>query len=260
MLVGVTVGITLAATQTAEVEVRINARQLDDGRVEFALQQRDGSGWSERIAPRGRYFPADPGHSRWLNSTPVVVTAELEEEAQSTTSMGESDRAQYGVETVGLSEDGRILHFHGDAGVNGQRTVLRIFGTANDSLYDESRVSFICDHDIQSLWVSVDVGTTIGDDWHPALLDDYDGYASAAFGTLSQQVWKSYGLVTYDDDVQIDSSNGEGKIFFVTALNHRWLSVNLPTYSGSITATFDLQDAFNTPIQWMLFNCSSVTR
>ena len=54
-------------------EVRITAQRLEDGRTEFALQQRTGDTWSDRILPSGRYFPADAEAGRWLNSTPIHV-------------------------------------------------------------------------------------------------------------------------------------------------------------------------------------------
>lgn len=63
------------------VEIRVNAKRLDDGRTEFAVQQREGSAWSDRIAPRGRFLPAEPPVGRWLNSTPVIVGATTEQEA-----------------------------------------------------------------------------------------------------------------------------------------------------------------------------------
>ena len=57
---------------TVLCEVRIVARRLDDARTEFALQQRQPDGeWGDRILPRSRFFPADPGHSRWLSSSPI---------------------------------------------------------------------------------------------------------------------------------------------------------------------------------------------
>lgn len=65
--------IALAATG-GEAEVRITARQLEDGRVEFALQQRADGRWGERVLPRSRYFPADATVNRWLNSTPLTVS------------------------------------------------------------------------------------------------------------------------------------------------------------------------------------------
>ena len=52
-------------------EVRINARPLADGRVEFGLQQRVNGGWSERILPNSRKLPADAVIDRWLSSSSV---------------------------------------------------------------------------------------------------------------------------------------------------------------------------------------------
>ena len=57
-------------------EVRITAQRLEDGRTEFGLQQREGVGWSERILPSGRYFPAEVEPGRWLNSTPIQLTGD----------------------------------------------------------------------------------------------------------------------------------------------------------------------------------------
>ena len=44
---------TVWATTSEEVEVRVNARQLEDGRVEVGIQYRDGGSWSERQLPAG---------------------------------------------------------------------------------------------------------------------------------------------------------------------------------------------------------------
>ena len=68
------IGTLTVDSQTDEsIEVRISAQRLEDGRTEFGLQQRTANGWSDRILPRGRYFPADAESGRWLNSTPVSV-------------------------------------------------------------------------------------------------------------------------------------------------------------------------------------------
>ena len=48
---------------------RINARLLEDGRIEFAFTPTDG----ERIAPQARYFPADARVGRWLRSTEIAI-------------------------------------------------------------------------------------------------------------------------------------------------------------------------------------------
>ena len=73
LLVALAGSIALAAAD-GEAEVRISARQIEDGRVEFGLQQRVDGRWGERVLPRSRYFPADATINRWLNSTPMAVS------------------------------------------------------------------------------------------------------------------------------------------------------------------------------------------
>ena len=50
---------------------RINARQSEDGRIEFAFTPTDG----ERILPPSRYFPTDAQVGRWLRSTEIAISA-----------------------------------------------------------------------------------------------------------------------------------------------------------------------------------------
>ena len=55
--------------------VRITARVLADGRLEFGLQARGTGGtWHERILPDRRFFPAAARLGRWLVSSPVTVS------------------------------------------------------------------------------------------------------------------------------------------------------------------------------------------
>ena len=82
MLIGAFVAVVLAggaatvvAQNSASVEVRVEARRLADGRIEFAAAQRtDGGQWSDRILPAQRYFPTS-SEGRWLRSSPVEVEA-----------------------------------------------------------------------------------------------------------------------------------------------------------------------------------------
>ena len=71
-LAALAAGAVYAASHSAEV--RITARQLEDGRVEFALQQRVDGEWGERQLPRSRYFPVNAAVGRWLNSTSLTVS------------------------------------------------------------------------------------------------------------------------------------------------------------------------------------------
>ena len=62
------------ATSDPDLEVRVAAQLLADGRMEFALQEREADGtWGERRLPRGRFFPADTRVGRWLSSSPLTV-------------------------------------------------------------------------------------------------------------------------------------------------------------------------------------------
>ncbi|MCY4103489.1 MAG: RCC1 domain-containing protein [bacterium] len=55
--------------------MRITARRLADGRVEFGVQQRATSNdaWGQRQLPRARFFPTGAAAGRWLNSSPLQV-------------------------------------------------------------------------------------------------------------------------------------------------------------------------------------------
>ena len=60
-----------------DIVIRITARLLEDGRIEFAVQPRRTSGeWGGRLYPSIRFLPADPPRGRWLNSSPVLVAPE----------------------------------------------------------------------------------------------------------------------------------------------------------------------------------------
>ncbi|MCY3952565.1 MAG: hypothetical protein OXG69_08465 [bacterium] len=86
------------------VEVRIVARRVADGRVEFGLQQMEaGGGWGERLLPRQRFFPASASVGRWLVSTPVTVgraggSSALPPAMESTVGGGASSGSAGGVE------------------------------------------------------------------------------------------------------------------------------------------------------------------
>ena len=56
------------------LEVRVAAQLLADGRMEFALQERQANGdWGERRLPTRRIFPANATVGRWLSSSSLTV-------------------------------------------------------------------------------------------------------------------------------------------------------------------------------------------
>ena len=70
-------GLRGVAELQGDIAVRIAARRLDGGRIEFALQPQKRNGeWGGRLYPAIRFLPTDPPRGRWLNSSPVVVAPE----------------------------------------------------------------------------------------------------------------------------------------------------------------------------------------
>ncbi len=76
-LIVLTAGLVFASTsanaQENEAELRISARRLDDGRLEFALRQREDGTWSERLSPDQRLLPADAATGQWLDSSALTI-------------------------------------------------------------------------------------------------------------------------------------------------------------------------------------------
>ena len=57
-------------------DVRITARKLSDGSIEFGLQQlQSDSSWGEYRLPRVRYFPNDAAPNRWLVSSTLDLAS-----------------------------------------------------------------------------------------------------------------------------------------------------------------------------------------
>ena len=70
--------ITVSVAPTADsfagdVQVRLIARRLQDGRVEFALQERANGSWSDRMLPTRRYFLLTATTNRWLASSTLTL-------------------------------------------------------------------------------------------------------------------------------------------------------------------------------------------
>ena len=71
----VVLGVVWGSGESAEQQVRVQARSLDDGRVEVAIQQHLGDSWSERHLPVARIVPVDAETGRWLSSSPVTLAS-----------------------------------------------------------------------------------------------------------------------------------------------------------------------------------------
>ena len=66
---------TGTAPEAATDTVRLVARLLENGKIEFGLQQRlHTEAWSDRLFPRARLFPADTAVGRWLVSSAITLS------------------------------------------------------------------------------------------------------------------------------------------------------------------------------------------
>ena len=72
--------ILIATQERQPTEARVAAFKHEDGRIEFAIQVREGSGWGERILPRGRFLRPTASTGRWIPSTPVTLAQSTVEE------------------------------------------------------------------------------------------------------------------------------------------------------------------------------------
>lgn len=76
-LIVLTAGLAYPSASTSaqenEAELRISARRLDDGRLEFALRQREDGTWGERLSPDQHHLPADATTGQWLDSSALTI-------------------------------------------------------------------------------------------------------------------------------------------------------------------------------------------
>ena len=135
MLAAVGYGGYALGTQTAETEVRISARPLGDGRMEFALQQRDGNGWSERQLARARYMPANAEVGRWLNSSAYTVGVPLNaaEERVAAANTANADQFRCG-------RDGELVR------------TRALVPTSTDGVYWHTTLTGVCVGTIAFVW------------------------------------------------------------------------------------------------------------
>ena len=60
---------------SADPDVRIAARKLSTGKIEFALQQQGADDvWGDPLLPTRRRFPTTARVDHWLQSTPLTIT------------------------------------------------------------------------------------------------------------------------------------------------------------------------------------------
>ena len=221
------------------VEVRITARRLGDGRVEFALQQRMDGGWGDRVLPRGRYFPADATVNRWLNSTPMTVsTGDLTEGPQSQPPALDI-RTQVG---RGVTSGGAIWMVFFDDFTDDRRAIVASPTESNSSIYKPHLV-FGCAENgtILLAWFQDLPVSDINDRYTVTTRWDSLAAHTASLFENGDQVHYLDNPTTYRRNV----------------INHDMLRVRFVGYSTSVTATLDVSAMRDAPTWPNILACGN---
>ena len=144
LVAAIAVPSVLLATQGQQTtEARVAAYKHEDGRIEFAIQVREGSGWGERILPTGRFLSPTVSTGRWIPSTAVALAAPAigeetllaDEDPEATSGhVGPLYEWRYGYENNELS---RYRVEWTTANTNGNKHVLITVPDRNDHECDE---------------------------------------------------------------------------------------------------------------------------
>ena len=126
------IGVALSQSITTTSDVQIVARELEDGRIEFGLEQ-DG----ERILPRVRYFPATAPVDRWLKSSEIAVEVGDESVAETpspSSSVGEPMPANaIGWPAAALPDLGKAYQVNADGWTYWRTSTDFVFSCAHGS-------------------------------------------------------------------------------------------------------------------------------
>lgn len=225
----------------ASVDVRVTAQRLPNGTTELALQQRGEDGWSDRILPASRFIPVAPATGRWLSSSVVRVTAPTPKDR-----LAAYEDVVIGEEIVVAMEDfdgprgrdrpERSLYY----GTNNSTWVVRVAAT-DDDLYDRMRLVVRCNDGELDVYLSR--LPVVGVTWRNVSYQ-LDGENSVI------ETWARDGYQTLraPNDARLMSRLKAADSLMV-AVTHGDADHDV------VTATFDLQDMFDTPIQGNLDYC-----
>lgn len=234
-LLAMLAGSVVWAATGGEAEVRITARQLEDGRVEFALQQRVDGEWGERMLPASRFFPADVGHNRWLNSTPLTVSVSEAPAALPSTPAG--------VEPVGARGNlsWGLWWVDEDQFTDARQSWISTFGReSNSTLYDPS-LALLCDSDGLWAWIS-DLPISDLDDRYTV---------TERWGTSVSRA-STYPTFGSDDDAMRLPSSVLNDI-----AQHDTVLFRINGWLSSVTVRFDTADTRSAPNWPEIANCGN---
>jgi len=247
------VGYAAANVFSEDPEVRISARRLDDGRTEFALQQRTDGQWGERILPRARMFPAQPRDDRWLNSSPLTITTE---HAAIVRDIGQNHY-----------DDGRIatdvsVHDYDHSGVRVLDTIVRVVENG-EHRYSEgpAYLAVYCVNGQLSYWLGpllleghTEKWGHIGYDLSYSLSGDLGEHSNISSG--------DFWVPAYDSTRDFQGPGGRvSELPAYVAVGMRSATSLQVTLTGAddetLTVTFTLDGLWDTPVQPNIDRCGT---
>ena len=244
-------GFALSQSLTSTSDVRIVAQKLEDGRIEFGLEQ-DG----ERILPRTRFFPANAEVGRWLKSSPVEVEAAAPGAVDYDASPVSELRAEVSPgnnsNKPGVTNQSTVVwsaqHHHG----LGYRVLLGLTGSSSHGLYNTGALAVYCDADAgvdDPLWVTVYAFPAILGVESKANLREGGSRASYAFSAYGET--SRDGVNVTDQQVQIVGASD----LWRKARVSEYITFSLPTGNSYIQVAFDLREAMKSPVVERLDRC-----
>lgn len=235
-------------TLIGDVETRIRARRLENGRTEFALQQKsDGATWGDLILPSSRILSEihrSTHIGRWLNSSPVllattvvipevVVPAGVPVVAEAVLSYAELDGFTWnGSEPsfyYGVRQDPLDDHY---------RTWIVKVAKTDDGLYDTIRLQVSC--------YAGQFQVFLWEDSLPYQRSDYSVNVSYRFddGEVISERWNHY---SGSDDGILANDYGA---FAEDMRSANKLVIRAHFYDRTLTATFlGVDEMFQTRVQ-----------
>ena len=269
LAVVVTMSYAAAHILSGDAEVRISARRLDDGRTEFALQQRVDGEWQERQLPDARYIPADLAHDRWLNSSALLVETEADPEAVDETPvvLVEAPEEEPIVREAGLKwyQNGRIktqlwyqtLAGDGEQALN-SRIVIRADGEFDltetpveleVTCWNHTGATRILFIHLPAPATDTDGGTyyTVSYRFTPAATSD-------GFPGAQKQRWSHLKRRVSGEQIELANTVLHTN-FYLRLRATDLLEIAVSGANETVEATFSMQGVFETPIQPNIDRC-----
>lgn len=230
------------AVQSGRTELRIRAQVRADQRIEFAVQQRTDDGWSDNILPRARVIAAFGEAGNWLSSTPVTVRVVLEPPLAVI------------LPELAVRQMPEPITPVIRGGYRNESLAYGVYMQDVQGFYPTKLSSVVAAFSEQDL--QLEVGC-LGNERRVSL----SGAPSDATGELTlsfdgRPLIAEWSVTRGDGSVSLSPIDSERTIQRLREA--RSLSVALGS-DGAASASFDLEDLFETPIQTNIDQCGSYT-